>query len=546
VSANVFGRYLTDFNVEKLDKEVTDYIVVGSGIAGLYTALKLSEHGKVLIFTKRGLCESNTYHAQGGIAAALGEEDTKDLHFQDTMKAGAGLCNPTAVRVLVDEGPDRVRELIDLGVGFDRDKGAIALTKEGAHSLSRVLHAHGDATGRELVHSLGRNVLDNSNITVYEHTQVIDILTDERGACIGLLCIDTKTKRLRIVLGSATVIATGGAGRMYANTSNPIGATGDGYALCYRAGAELADMEFVQFHPTVFCPDNDECFLISESVRGEGGILRNIHGETFMHRYDERGELAPRDIVARAILEEMKNTSAKHVFLDVTHFPLEKLMRRFPTIYSTCKKHGLDVLQEYIPVLPAAHYMMGGVRTDLYGRTTVEHLYACGEVASTGVHGGNRLASNSLLEAVVFAKRIADDIAKYKDTNTVCLKDLSGRSLLRRRPIGRKEVDYCLARLQSIMSENVGIVRTIRGLESARAQIEELAKSIWVQSSDLTVLELQNIATTAYIVVLSALERRESRGSHYCSDFPELRNDVSDVHTVKKRGEQEFESFCIG
>lgn len=546
MNKSVFGRYLIDFDMEKIDKEVTDYVVVGSGIAGLYTALKLSEHGKVIIVTKRGLCESNTYHAQGGIAAALGDEDTKDLHYQDTMKAGAGLCNPASVRVLVDEGPDRVRELIELGVDFDRERGAIALTKEGAHSLSRVLHAHGDATGKEVVHSLTRNVLDNGSITVYENTQVIDILTDGGSTCIGVLCVDTRTGQLKVVFGSATVIATGGAGRMYAHTSNPIGATGDGYALCYRAGAELADMEFIQFHPTVFCPEGDECFLISESVRGEGGILRNIHGEAFMHQYHELGELAPRDIVARANFQEMQKTNARHVFLDVTHFSLEKLMRRFPTIYSTCERHGVDVQKEYIPVLPAAHYMMGGVRTDLFGRTSVERLYACGEVASTGVHGANRLASNSLLEALVFAKRIADDVSKYKDTNRVFSKYLSGMSLLSRCSVDEKDVSYWQSTLHSIMSENVGIVRTTRGLESALAQIGELAKNTTVQSIELNVLELQNLTTTACIVVLSALRRMESRGSHYCSDFPELRNDVSDVHTVIRRGEQGFESFCVG
>lgn len=542
----MFGRYLVDFEMDNIDREVTDYLVVGSGIAGLYTAIKLSDHGNVTILTKRGLHHSNTYLAQGGIAAALGDGDTPDLHYEDTIKAGAGLCDPESVRVLVDEGPHRVLELVELGVEFDKNNGAIALTKEGAHSLNRVLHARGDGIGRELVQALVRNVLGNSRITVYENTQVIDILTDEKDACVGVLCLDTKQKQLRIVFGKATVIATGGAGRMYVNTSNPIGATGDGYALCYRAGAELADMEFIQFHPTVFCTEDEEGFLISESVRGEGGILRNVHGKAFMREYHELGELAPRDIVARAIFEEIKKTGAGCVFLDVTHFSEEKLTRRFPTIYLTCKRNGIDPVKDYIPVLPAAHYMMGGVRTDLFGRTSIERLYACGEVASTGVHGANRLASNSLLEALVFGKRIADDALRYKDSETPMLKNVHGKSLLRQGPLDEGEVCRLRARLQAIMSENVGIVRSTKGFESALMQVHELAERIGVQSFDLAALELQSLLTTAYIVVLSALQRKESRGSHYLADFPELRNDISDVHTVIKRGEQGFESFCVG
>jgi L-aspartate oxidase len=462
----MFGRYLVDSDIHDIDREVTDYLVVGSGIAGLYTAIKLSEYGKVTVFTKRGLYHSNTYHAQGGIAAALGEGDTPDLHYEDTIKAGAGLCDPDAVRVLVDEGPSRVLELMDLGVEFDRDNGAIALTKEGAHRLNRVLHARGDGIGRELVQTVVRNVLENDRITVYENTHAVDILTDENGACIGLLCSDMKDKRLRVALGKATVIATGGAGRMYANTSNPIGATGDGYSLCYRAGAELADMEFIQFHPTVFCPKGDEGFLISESVRGEGGILRNIHGKAFMRDYHDLGELAPRDIVSRAIFEEIRKTGAGCVFLDVTHFSLEKLTRRFPTIYLTCKRNGIDPAKDYIPVLPAAHYMMGGVRTDLFGRTNVERLYACGEVASTGVHGANRLASNSLLEALVFGKRIADDAARYEGSKVAMPKNMSGKSLLGHCTVDEEEVKGLQSRLQTVMIENVGIVRSTRGLGS--------------------------------------------------------------------------------
>jgi L-aspartate oxidase len=536
----MLGRYLVDFDfdMESINSETEDYLVVGSGIAGLYTALKLSEHGKVAVFTKRGLFQSNTYYAQGGIAAALGEEDTKDLHYLDTINAGAGLCNPAAVRVLVDEGPNRVCELIELGVDFDKEQNRIALTREGAHSLRRVLHAHGDATGKEIVSSLIRHVKNNDRIVVHEYTSVIDILTDENGVCIGLLCVDPGQKYPRVVLGKATIIATGGAGRLFKNTSNPMGATGDGYALCYRAGAKMADMEFIQFHPTVFCPKDNEGFLISESVRGEGGILRNIHGETFMHRYHELAELAPRDVVSRAIYEEMKKTKADHVFLDVTHIPMEKLMRRFPTIYSTCRQYGVDASKDYIPVLPAAHYMMGGVHTDLFGRTNIERLYACGEVASTGVHGANRLASNSLLEALVFAKRIADDAVRYKDMKLMVPRKVSGKSILcRGNGINNEDIENCLSVLHSIMSENVGIVRTTVGLNKALSQIEELFERVTVQSVELNVLELQNLIITAYIVVCSALQRKESRGSHYCSDFPELKNDISDVHTFIRKGE---------
>ncbi|MCS7300305.1 MAG: L-aspartate oxidase, partial [Fimbriimonadales bacterium] len=383
-----------------------DFLVLGSGIAGLTFALNAAPHGSVAILTKKQRSESNTNYAQGGIAAAIGADDSWELHLQDTLIAGAGLCDRAAVEVLVKNGPRLIHWLIELGAQFDRTPdGNIALGKEGGHSRNRIIHA-ADHTGYEIERTLLIAARKTPHITILEHYQALDLII-ENGACAGVQVLDTLTGDLFEIRAKATLLATGGCGQVYLHTSNPLIATGDGIAMAWRAGAVIANMEFIQFHPTTLYHTDAPSFLISEAVRGEGGILRRRDGYRFMPDYDPRAELAPRDIVARAIDAELKKTGDPCVYLDITHLDPEFIKHRFPTIYHTCLQYGVDITKEPIPVVPAAHYTCGGVWTDLNGRTTIPRLYACGEVAYTGVHGANRLASNSLLEALVFAERAA-------------------------------------------------------------------------------------------------------------------------------------------
>ncbi|WP_458120572.1 L-aspartate oxidase [Paenibacillus sp. Z6-24] len=386
----------------------TDVLIIGSGIAGLYAAILASEHKNVLLITKNALLESNTRYAQGGIAAVISEEDSPAYHRQDTLLAGAGLCSPTAVEVLVQEGPVGVHELIRLGTAFDTADGELELTREGAHSHRRILHANGDSTGYEIVRALSRQAAEHDRITVWDHHFTVDLVQVEK-QCTGAI-VQRPDGSCIYVQAEATILCTGGSGQLYEHTTNPEVATGDGIAMAYRAGAVLRDMEFIQFHPTALCYPGAPRFLISEAVRGEGAILRNRQGEAFMERYHPLRDLAPRDIVARAIISEMEREDSSFAYLDITHETREKLKQRFPTIYETCMKYGLDLAADWIPVAPAAHYMMGGIRTDEHGESSIPRLFACGEVSSTGIHGANRLASNSLSEAIVFGKRIVERI----------------------------------------------------------------------------------------------------------------------------------------
>ncbi|MGC8873522.1 MAG: L-aspartate oxidase [Chloroflexia bacterium] len=498
---------------------VYDFVIVGSGIAGLYTALLAQEHGQVLVVTKASLEECNTRYAQGGIAAAVDPSDSPERHYQDTLAAGAGLCNPRAVHVLTEEGPARIAELIDLGVDFDTVHGQVALTREGAHSVPRVLHARGDATGMEIELTLAR-LARFSRIDLFQDRLATRILVEE-GRAVGLELLHVREGRRDEVRGRHIVLATGGAGRLFRNTTNPPVATGDGVALAYRAGAEVESLEFYQFHPTALYAPSAPPFLISEAVRGEGGLLRNHAGERFMAHLHPLAELAPRDVVARAILQEMRRSGRPHVYLDVTHLPPATIRLRFPTIYRTCKELGIDITRDWIPVAPAAHYLIGGVRVDLWGRTNIPVLYACGEVACTGAHGANRLASNSLLEVLVFAKRLVQAAVEAPPAETEeALPILRVEGPPAEVPVRPRAPGPTKAALRELMWEYVGIERDRVGLEKALAQIAAWREAPPEESGEQDRWELELMLLTAQLMAQAALIREESRGAHFRTDFP--------------------------
>lgn len=508
-------RYVIDFDLETLPRLKTDVAVIGAGIAGLYTALQASEFADVVLISKRGLDDSNTRWAQGGIAAVTAKTDSPALHRQDTLIAGAGLCSYEAVDVLVHEGPERLQELIAYGTRFDKDeKGRYQLTQEGAHSQRRILHAQGDATGAEIVRALSAKVKMNSRIKVMEHHFVVDVIT-ENGECIGALVMQPDGEML-FVQCSATVLATGGAGQLYRYTTNPDIATADGIAIAYRAGAAIKDVEFIQFHPTALYYPGAPRFLISEAVRGEGAILRNIDGERFMTDYHPQKELAPRDVVARAIVSEMERTNSSFVYLDITHESEALIKHRFPTIYQFCLQYGLDMVTDWIPVAPACHYIMGGVRTDLHGETTTKRLFACGEASCTGVHGANRLASNSLSEAVVFGHRI---IQRIKELEPMTEAASSTYSIERK--TNPPDMVAQRLKLQKLMLRNVGVKRSEDGLKKALKEIERMGRLFTYEHRSPQAFECLNLLTAAGLTTRAALMREESRGGHYRIDYPE-------------------------
>lgn len=525
--------YLIDFSEDQLQTEETDVIVIGAGIAGLYAAIHASTHHQVTIITKKSLFESNTRYAQGGIAAVISDDDSPIFHLQDTLIAGAGLCSKDAVNVLVYEGPKRVKELISLGTSFDLEDGELALTQEGAHSHRRILHAHGDATGYEIVRSLAEQVRHNENITILEDHFTIDLLVQE-GECQGALIQRPDGARF-CLKGKATVLCTGGTGQLYRYTTNPEVATGDGIAMAYRAGAYIRDMEFNQFHPTALCYPGAPRFLISEAVRGEGAVLRNIKGERFMEKYHHQLELAPRDVVARAIVNEMEETKSTFVYLDITHESADMVKHRFPTIYETCLQYGLDLTSDWIPVAPAAHYMMGGVRTDLNGETNIQRLFACGEASSTGVHGANRLASNSLSEAIVFGKRIVDRIEQLPELQA---SEQSIAYMADRHDLPIQAVVERRLKLQKLMVRYVGLTRSGDGLLKG---IDEMRRQLSFFQSCLTrreEYEFANMLTCGMLMAESAYHREESRGGHYREDYPD-RDDVNwHKHTLIQRDQR--------
>lgn len=524
-------QYLVDFDLRELPIVETDCIVIGSGIAGLFTAIKASEDRRVVMLTKKSVMESNTRYAQGGIAAVIAEDDSPVYHRQDTLMAGAGLCSSSSVDVLVNEGPEGVRELIRLGTLFDKEDGVLALTQEGAHSHRRILHANGDATGYEIVRALSEQLARHPNIEVWDDHYVIDLITED-GECVGALVQRPSGERL-FLKGDATILCSGGAGQLYRYTTNPDVATGDGVAIAYRAGAHIRDMEFLQFHPTALSYPGAPRFLISEAVRGEGAVLRNINGERFMERYHELLELAPRDIVARAILSEMDETKSTFVYLDITHESPDMVKHRFPTIYETCISYGLDITSDWIPVAPAAHYMMGGIKTDLNGESSISRLFACGEVSSTGVHGANRLASNSLSEAIVFGGRI---IERVRSLPKLKKGPVSAGCDLGRHEHSTQAIVERRLKLQKIMVRYAGLRRNEEMLNKG---LDELKRQLPIFSGALTKreeYEFANMLTCSLLITESALARQESRGAHYREDFPQRDDEHWRKHLLQIRG----------
>ncbi len=499
----------------------TDFIVVGAGIAGLRASVELASSGCVLCLAKREVTESNTQYAQGGIAAALSDEDEVGLHLEDTLKAGDGLVNEEAARILVEEGPHRIEELIEWGTEFDRAGSKIAFTREGAHSRSRVLHAHGDSTGREIGRALYLKAGAQKNISFREFEFTTELLVDG-GLLRGVRVLD-QDGYVHDIYSSAVLLATGGLGQVYSNTTNPAVATGDGVAMAYRAGVEISDMEFVQFHPTALYLKNAPRFLLSEALRGEGAYLRNIDLKRFMPKYHEMAELAPRDVVARAIAHELElqNRPDATVYLDLTHLNADRVRNRFPTIYATCLQYNIDIATELIPIRPAAHYAMGGVRTDLWGRTSIDRLYAAGEVACTGVHGANRLASNSLLEGLVYGARAARTMREEAGSTAanawVPTRTESNNG-------STADIEGFVRRVQSLMWQHVGVVRDGNSLRQVVGELTQLQQHA-PQSGSRSAREAANIVATGLLIARSALAREESRGAHYRLDFP-LKNDA--------------------
>lgn len=532
-----------------------DVAVIGGGIAGLSLALRVPEHVRVALFTKGQLGESNTRYAQGGLTVALGEDDSPELHFRDTIAAGAGLCDEAAVRILTEQAPLAVRWLIGMGVQFDRaqpgsnehaTKDGLLLGREAAHSRWRVLHAGGDATGAEIERALMGALRQRRFVTVYEETLVTELIVRE-GVCVGVQAMNRDGQSFAVEAGS-TVLASGGAGGLWLHTSNPAGATADGIALAWRAGAALTDLEFMQFHPTVLVAGNTS-HLISEAVRGEGAYLRNHAGERFMLRYAEQAELAPRDVVARAILSEMLAEGTDCQYLDLRHLSAEKMYARFPTISAICRTLGLDLAHDLLPVAPAAHYCMGGVMVDTHGQTTLPGLYAVGEVACTGVHGANRLASNSLLEGLVFGLRVADtlagdtrdEISSSRHVIPVPFADTADEdSSVTAHMLNEDDITRIRREVRQIMWQYVSLRRDEAGLLEAGQHIEELRKKVPTLEVALfqphllqtRLIETINMLQSAHLVIAAALRRCESRGSHWRSDYAQLDERLNATHYV--------------
>ncbi|HET6936554.1 MAG TPA: L-aspartate oxidase [Candidatus Angelobacter sp.] len=496
--------------------EHVDFIVVGSGVAGLRAAITLAEAGKVLVLAKQEITESATHYAQGGIAVALSDEDEISLHYQDTINAGDGIVNPEAAHVLVEEGPARIQELIEWGTQFDRHGTRLTFTREAAHSRDRVLHAHGDSTGREIGRALHAKAATLKNICFCEFEFTSGLHLQEGRVC-GVELISEKGAR-HMVSAAAVLLATGGAGNVYSNTTNPAVATGDGVAMAYRAGAEISDMEFVQFHPTALYVKNAPRFLLSEALRGEGAVLRNAELHRFMPKYHEMGELAPRDVVARAIAHELEVCRLKEpvVYLDLTHLKENHIKSRFPRIYETCLKYNVDITVDLIPIRPAAHYLMGGVRTDLHGRSSLDGLYAAGETACTGVHGANRLASNSLLEGLVYGARAAEAMRQQAQNSQLSSPHTTTSAVAGNSTC---EVEDLIRQIQQNMWEKVGIVRTRLVLTEALKFLEEADRRLPGMDTRRH-CEAHNLHTVATLIARSALARLESRGAHYRLDYP--------------------------
>ncbi|MEN8905320.1 MAG: L-aspartate oxidase [Clostridiales bacterium] len=529
------NRYLVNYDAGKLKNNYYDVIIIGSGIAGVYTALELDEGLNVAIITKEKIDISNSVLAQGGIAVSLDREDSPHLHFKDTINAGAGLCVEDSVWYLVNKAEKNIKSLFKYGVNFDKElEGELSLTREGAHSKNRIIHA-GDTTGKEVCDKLISIVKSKENVQIFERRFVLDLIVDEN-QINGLIVYNEDNNSCSIFSSNIVICATGGYGQIYKNTTNPEIATGDGLAMAYRAGTPLMDLELVQFHPTVLYHEKNKSFLISEALRGEGAILKNIMGERFMPKYHELEELAPRDIVSRSIFSEMEKTNSKNVFLDVTFKGKKYLENRFPNIYKTCMDYGIDISKDLIPVCPAEHYCMGGIKADVNGHTNIKGFFVCGEVACNGIHGANRLASNSLLEGLVFGWKIGNEINSIIDNNIKnglndFFEKMGRKDYLDKYSFNCKREDKNLNinemknRIKEIMDKYVGIVRSQDGLSYAKNEIDKYYKMIInLENNSIAHFELQNIVLISRLVIESAMERKESRGVHYRSDFKKIDN----------------------
>lgn len=539
-------RYLVSFHPKQVSHRFTDVLVLGSGLAGMRAALAVQSSQAVIVVSKSTVQQSNSQWAQGGIAAVWNAEDNFASHVEDTEVAGQGLCNPAVVERVVREAPIRVQELIEWGANFDMTgSGEVALTREGGHRFNRILHALGDATGREIMRTVLERASKFANIQVLENTFSIDLITHQ-GRCVGVITW-SEGAGIQMIWAKETILATGGCGAVYRETTNPPLATGDGMAMAYRAGAQLQDMEFMQFHPTVLYVAGSARHLISEAVRGEGAFLRDCRGQRFMPNYDNRAELAPRDVVAQSIVKQMTLTKHPCVYLDQRHLDPEVVRARFPGIAASCAKCGLDFARDLIPVRPGAHYMVGGLSTDIDGRTTLPGLWACGEVAATGLHGANRLASNSLLEALVFGEscgRFASQLVTREQPSYEIIP------LEYNHPNGAGGVELDVAdirnSLQSLMFRQVGIERDAEGLEDALYQVDFWSQYVMpVEFSSPPGWELQNMLLVAEAMIHSASERTESRGTHYRSDFPQLNDQNWRFHLASKRGQDHFDRIPL-
>lgn len=517
-----------------------DFVVVGSGLAGLSFALRVPEKMSVAIITKGKMEDANSYYAQGGIAASpLSESDSIEKHIQDTIKAGDGLCNVEMVRTIISESKACIKELIEWGVEFDKDDGLFHLTREGGHSERRILHK-GDGTGAEIQRKLIDRVREKKNISIFENCVAIDLITKFRfigrtnnrieDECYGVYVFDKSTSNIDMIFGNFVILATGGAGKVYLITSNPDVATGDGIAMCYRAGSKIANMEFFQFHPTVLYHHKEKNFLISEALRGEGGILLTKDGKPFMKKYHELGELAPRDIVTRAIDSELKKSGDDHVYLDITHLGSDFIKKRFPKIYQRCLELGIDITKSPIPVAPGAHFICGGVLTDSYGETSISRLFVIGESACTGFHGANRLASNSLLECLVMSKRALLKCLEYPKKIHIPKEDIPPWKS--EKTIAQDEkilISHTWDEVRRLMWNYAGVVRSNKRLQRALERISIIKKDVmedyWKYYVSADLIELRNIVIVAELIIRSAMARKESRGTHYNIDYP-FKNDI--------------------
>jgi len=541
-------HHSTNFHASKAIMTIqTDILVIGSGIAGLFYTLRVADHKKVVIVTKKQTVESNTNYAQGGIASVLAADDAYDLHIEDTLEAGSGLCHLDAVKTVVEEGPELVKELLHFGVDFTTKNQQLHLSREGGHSRNRIVHSK-DLTGKEIERVLVARALRHPNVTILENHMAIELITEHHFQnqstkesaknihCWGAYVLDKEQNTIKKFLATTTVLTSGGCGCVYLHTTNPAIATGDGVAMAFRAGAKVANMEFIQFHPTTLFHPDARSYLISEAVRGHGAYLRNKAGERFMERYDQRKELAPRDIVARAIDSELKQRGDDCVFLDLRHLDAEETKQAFPNIFQKCQSISLDITRDLIPVVPAAHYSCGGVVSDLYGRSSITNLFVCGEVSMTGLHGANRLASNSLLEALVFANRAAQ-ISLTGTSETVPEFrirdwDISGTYNTEEWVL----ISHNKREIQTLLWDYVGIVRSTLRLQRAQRRINLLYEEVenFYKRTRVSekLLELRNLTLVGKIIIESALRRMESRGLHFTSDYPHTNPTLSQFDTV--------------